>query len=387
MRDSRLFGCWLLALAAASAPACSVPVFRYALERWPADPHVLTVGGALTAAQQAMLDRLVERSGNGLVNVDVVKEPAAAGAALRYPGSTLAWWTGAVDETALAIALDSPWRQEIAKRLVGGDSVVWVLVESGDVAKDQAAATLLDARLVHLASVLELPKQDPADLADLPPWKRSNYGPPLRLAFSSLRLSRTNPMETGLVALLLGSDPALAKVSDPIAFAVFGRGRFLEGVHGKDLSNQTIDGMSLFLTGACSCQVKEMNPGTDLLLTFDWEEALIKATPKPKEEKDAATATPASGAATASAPPAAVAGIVAAPVVETLVSEPLATAPAVAGTAQPKNAQSKNAQRDDAQPQAVAIPIARDLRLAALIGLGVLVIGGLTVFVVRQRKP
>ena len=39
--------------------------------------------------------------------------------------------------------LESPLRREIAKRILAGESAVWVLIESGDAAKDEAALELL----------------------------------------------------------------------------------------------------------------------------------------------------------------------------------------------------------------------------------------------------
>ena len=47
-------------LAASVAIACNVPVFRYALERWPADPYELVVlhEGELTAKDLAQVKAL-----------------------------------------------------------------------------------------------------------------------------------------------------------------------------------------------------------------------------------------------------------------------------------------------------------------------------------------
>ena len=41
---------------------------------------------------------------------------------------------------------------------------------------------------------------------------------------------------------------------------------------GKGIQNENIDEACTFLTGPCSCQVKELNPGVDLLMAVDWEE-------------------------------------------------------------------------------------------------------------------
>ena len=51
----------LVLSAAALAPTCNIPVFRYALERWPADSYevILFHRGPLTAAEQALADQRI----------------------------------------------------------------------------------------------------------------------------------------------------------------------------------------------------------------------------------------------------------------------------------------------------------------------------------------
>jgi len=46
---------------------------------------------------------------------------------------------------------------------------------------------------------------------------------------------------------------------------------------GEKLSADLIEEATLFLTGACSCEVKNLNPGWDLLMNVDWETELEKA--------------------------------------------------------------------------------------------------------------
>ena len=64
-----------LCLVAIVAEACSVPVFRYALERWQADPYEVFVfhRGPLTAPQKAQVDRLTREgeAGKTFANVRV----------------------------------------------------------------------------------------------------------------------------------------------------------------------------------------------------------------------------------------------------------------------------------------------------------------------------
>ena len=56
-----------------------------------------------------------------------------------------------------------------------------------------------------------------------------------------------------------------------MGFSVFGRGRVLYALVGKGIMPETIDTACAFMVGPCSCQVKNQNPGFDLLLSHDWE--------------------------------------------------------------------------------------------------------------------
>jgi hypothetical protein len=192
--------------------------------------------------------------------------------AVRYPrssGREAVVWAGRLDAATAKGLLDSPARREIARRILKRDSVVWVLLESGNRQKDDAAAGLLRAQLRGLEETLELPELVPDDFGVEP-----EDMPELRLAFSMVRLSRTDPAEEMLVSMLLKSEPDLEKFSEPMAFPVFGRGRVLYALVGKGINEENIAGACGFLVGPCSCIVKAENPGTDLLMSVDWENLL-----------------------------------------------------------------------------------------------------------------
>jgi hypothetical protein len=94
--------------------------------------------------------------------------------------------------------------------------------------------------------------------------------------FSILPLSPTNPQEQFFVEMLLGSEPDLYEHQDtPMIFPVFGRGRLLGTLFGEYITADNIQGAISFMTGACSCEVKAMNPGTDLLIVAPWERAVL----------------------------------------------------------------------------------------------------------------
>ena len=266
----------VILLLTSHAVACSVPVFRYALEHWPADPYQVEIQhhGPLSASDQTLVQTLTSAK---LTNIAVKTVPVAGSTTrlvVKHPASLskpAEVWSAPLTSAAVKSLLDSPLRQEIASKLGDGDSAVWVLLESGDPAKDNAAAQMLEQQLARLAETMELPKLDDQDikngLVSLP-----DEG--LRLSFPVLRLSRHSEEEQFLVHLLLATEPDLGTVIEPIAFPIFGRGRVLYGLVGKGIKSDNLGRAASFLIGSCSCQIKEQNPGVDLLLTADWKKLM-----------------------------------------------------------------------------------------------------------------
>jgi hypothetical protein len=281
----------ILALGAGTMPLCNVPVFRYALERWSASPYEAVVfhRGPLGEDQKALLREMRRSPANVVVEeVDVASPVDAAlkrllpaslpGIVVRYPNSspsTPPAWSAPLDAESVKALLESPARQEMARRLVSGQSTVWVLLEGGDKAKDDAAAELLAREVAGLEKTLKLPtpaEDDPPLLSEVP----------LKIAFSVLRVARTDPAERAFVSMLVRSEDGLEATAEPVAFPVFGRGRALWPMTGKHFTSEAFAEAGAFLTGACSCQAKELNPGLDLLVSLDWPEALAAAAPPPE---------------------------------------------------------------------------------------------------------
>jgi hypothetical protein len=303
-----VLGGWL-ALAAAPVRACNIPVFRYALENWPGDPYEAFVfhRGPLSGDDRAAVAPLEKAAGVTLRVVDLDREtdesvrdvfedqPAATlpWLVLRYPAGTRVRenaWSGPLQADTVRALLSSPARREVADRILSGDSAVWLLLEGGSKEQDDAAEALLRAQLHTLEETLKLPPRTPAP-EDQPAHEAEL---PLRLAFSVLRVARTDPAERLLVPLLLHTEPDLAERHEPMVFPVFGRGRVLYSLVGPGINEGTLHDTALFLTGACSCQVKRENPGVDLLLTADWSGRL--------EGRPAGKSVPPAPAVTATAP-------------------------------------------------------------------------------------
>ena len=294
----------------APAAACTVPVFRYALEHWAADPYTVVVFYDGRSAH-ASIDALAQFEGWANVQIHSADVSALDDAELRtlwrrqsaatlpwmvvrYPNSSPAQgaiWAGPADPHGIQSLLDSPARRTIARRLLRGDAAVWVLLESGDRVSDDVAAALLETELTKLQATLKLPQ--PTD--ETAPAE-------MQIAFSLLRLSRTDPAERPLVAMLLGSEPDLRHYATPIAFPIYGRGRALYALVGPGINSETIRDACAFLTGACSCQVKQQNPGVDLLMAVDWAQRLDRPSRPQPQPQPVQLTSPARFAVAGSAP-------------------------------------------------------------------------------------
>ena len=298
----------LLALCPSGVAACQIPVFRYALERWrpEAIPAVVFHQGPLTQDQESAITALAGDP-KAPVNIEVRKidlstklSPAeekiwaaqGPGAKASLPWLALQPSSGAGDEVKSPVQVggfdvaaarklvDSPARRRIAGRLMGGQTAVWVLVEGTKATENDAAEKQLATELARLEKQLTLPEIDP----DAPgPKLRSRL--PMRLSFEVLRVSRKDAAESVLVSMLTqGLKPSEA----PVVVPVFGQGRALCQLTGAEITPRQIADVAEFLIGACSCEVKELNPGFDLLLAADWESILADGGgPAPADERPA----------------------------------------------------------------------------------------------------
>lgn len=287
-----------------TAVACQVPVFRYALERWSNDRYPVWVmhHGELSAQQQQAVDLLRGDRGVNLklINLIDTQETLAKEIWNRQGQQNqpllVSFFPQASDIPAQQPAHISPLsmesatqflksavREEIVRKLTAGDSAVWIFLESGDKAKDEVALTTLTEQLAKDADWLELPS---AEELEIKPEILASAKIKLQVAFSVVRVKRDDPQEKFLVDCLLNSEPDLRDFTEPMAFPVFGRGRVLYALVGKGIATSTIRSASSFIVGPCSCQVKEQNPGFDLLLKCDWDQALgstLISSPNPTE--------------------------------------------------------------------------------------------------------
>ena len=235
----------LVVVVAAALPvsACSIPVFRYALERWKPARYELVVyhKGPLADADKAILRRFDNIALNA--NLEVVRHDLAGtkvsadlqkiwdregnGRALpycvlRYPEAKAdlpSAWSGPLDAGELSRLLDSPARRAVRDKLAVGYAGVVVVVHHGDKSADALVVERLRKQLAALAEVAELPaptKEGPQLKSPLP----------LRVAFPVVEIDRDGA-EAAFARMLLSSEEGSAKAKGPVAFPIFGRGRAL----------------------------------------------------------------------------------------------------------------------------------------------------------------
>jgi hypothetical protein len=262
-------------LAAAQASGCTVPVFRYALDRWPAESWTLEAPRSVFLTEP-LATTLRNLGGDSPLNLTAkpLAGPDESRARLSFPGAGAAEtaWTGPLTPDSFRVLTDSPARQSLVRRLLSGDSAVWVVVLPPDAADGAALTDRLRKRLAFVESAAQLPALDPND-----PSSRLGPGPELKLALTQLAVSRGDPAEHAFIAMLAGpAGGGLAQSSGAFAAAVFGRGRVFGAWPAAELSDELIDRTNLFLTRACSCEVKSLHPGWDLLLRVDWDAELRK---------------------------------------------------------------------------------------------------------------
>lgn len=292
----RLPALLLVLLICGGLSACQVPVFRFALERWKADSYRLVIlhrGHELESDRQAVQSLLHLAQRNPLLQVretalserspqvlqrlyDSAQVSSGPVVAAFYPARSgipagTAAFVMPVAEAGTQGLLRSPIQDQLIQRLAAGDSVVWLFLAGGHADQDRAARRLLTEQLEQLQQQLRLPT---ADELQMPSAILQKLNVPFQLRFSVLDVPASDEQERCLRETLLNSEPDLRELEQPIVFPVFGRGRVLYALAGAGINAGTIRAATEFLTGPCSCQVKEENPGFDLPLSNDWEQSL-----------------------------------------------------------------------------------------------------------------
>lgn len=284
-------------VVALPAFSCDVPVFRYALERWAPDAYEISVlyNQDLTDEQITLLEPLLDKEArkpggyNYIVQFIDLRDNSDAPVTrfieekpvsypwlvLRYPHTAdrpYVIWSGAFSDASVQMLISSPLRNEISQNLIEGNSAVWVFLESGDKQQDDEAYAFVESEIARLQRELELPELDEnAERETI--YLDESLKTQLGISFSLLRLSRDNKEEQALIAMLLGSEIDLPLYADqPMVFPIFGQGRLLYALIGEGVNRETMQDAGQFLVGPCSCQIKDENPGVDMLMPIVWSD-------------------------------------------------------------------------------------------------------------------
>lgn len=286
----------VIVLFTTTAWACKVPVFRYALERWNADKYEVLVihDDSISTSSQLLVDKLKSPKLAETLNLEVKSisqqslrdkrlvqlwenrtnpsEPLMVvlfpKTAAEVPDRILA--SMPLTEANVQTLLESPLRKQIAKRLSEGQTAVWIFVPCGIEDKDAKALDVLRNRTQVNRERLTVPT---AEELEIEPAILAKNKIPLRIEFSVVTLERNDHQESFLLSALMKSEVDLDS-TQPMAFPVFGRGRVLYALVGDGIMTETIDSTCQFISGPCSCQVKNQNPGFDLLIDSDWTNAV-----------------------------------------------------------------------------------------------------------------
>ncbi len=281
--------------AHAAHALCDTPVYRYALYRWTPSPYELyhfhSSADSKTAAEKEadaaaaeQVKTVLEEASRDAIQTanlayfsidssdeqqlnqlppdvrqafEVNQERSLPDYLLVTPQGVLVF-DGNLDVEQANLLLDSPARREIGKLIGQGKAGVTLLLEGKSEAANERAEQLIQDTISQLANgTLSLPS--------IPEDTNPDVG--------YVRVARDNPDEQWLIRMLHRVESDLAESEEPIVFTVFGRGRVLFSCLGNGVTAANLQRDLDFIMGACKCTVKSQNPGIDLMIRHNWDQA------------------------------------------------------------------------------------------------------------------
>ena len=295
----------LLALVIATfcppAVACNTPVYRYAMYNWQTAPYIVFYfyEGEIPDEDKAVHEAIEKLTEEWPPEANVRLEPINVSDEKKMDalpefvidawkshedGKTPAYvvfspfrahiYSGKLDADSAKKLVDSPARQKLGQLLEEGNAAVMILLTCPDEEQNKKAEEALKG-LQKLADSGEIPVE-----LQLPPMGLPEDGEeadedalePNKLGISVLKVDRNDPAEEFFVRMLMSIEDDLKEYADqPMIFAGYGRGRAMEPYIGKGITAENLVDVVAFLAGACSCMVKEQNPGADILVKWNWE--------------------------------------------------------------------------------------------------------------------
>jgi hypothetical protein len=289
--------------------ACNTPVYRYAMYNWPVAPYrVFYLHEGVPPKDDLAVNRLLEEAGRTDTPLNVKLEAVDVTAKERFAKLPevvrKAWegrpakakslhavfnthgqaiYAGQLDPAAVKAMTDSPARRRLGALLEQGNAGVLVLMASTKADQTRKAEQAIDDVLRRVAAgEIATAGNDPA--ADAPTGTKAGATGKggadddaatkdrRRLTVGRMTISRSDPAETWFVRSLLAVEDDLGQYAEePMVFAVYGRARAMPPFVGKGITGDNLAEGVAFLAGACSCVIKDENPGVDLLVRWNWD--------------------------------------------------------------------------------------------------------------------
>jgi len=306
-------------VATSSTQACTTPVYRYAMYNWAPSPYYVfyfhrgdpPAEDAKVNEKMAKLPEPDPKAANlAFEAVDVSAEDEFD----RLPGPVKEAWkehvgedaekaepvhlvfsawgaklhAGRLDDPTLKALVESPLRTKICQLIEDDHMAVMLFLPGSDKTKNEEAEKVAK-EVIAMASAgeifVESLAMDPDPSQWMPPGEATDDEsaeetpsaedeppPPPGLKIAFAKLSRDDKKEEWLVRSLTAMEPDLVELAaEPMIFFAYGRGRAMPPYVGKGITTDNLAGEIQFLGSACSCFVKEQNPGADLLVNWDWE--------------------------------------------------------------------------------------------------------------------
>jgi len=254
--------------------ACTVPLFKYALDRWEPEYYRLTIitDRGFSKQQIENCEIILEKNytnlfllTNSFANIPKkIKQQLAKGdnAFIEFAPKLKAdriLWHGKLTTKKLTALTTSLINKQIVSHLIKNESAVWLFIPAKQAAKQQLNAQ----KLQLLKTTLHQAKQN---------LKLPEAGRNLTIAFPIIEVNAdilANSLLFDNLKILLPQDVALGDT--PLTVPIIGRGRALFALFCDRFSEKSILDLSKYIIGACACEVKVMNPGIDLLFSANWD--------------------------------------------------------------------------------------------------------------------
>lgn len=293
----------LAALLAPPLPAAEIPVFRTALEEWPLDKFELwlTSPGRVNSGTQELLDLLRHSLSTTPDQINLtltIRDLKTLSAEERSARPALAhiaqndtmvllppksWnrdrpvWSGSSKGSNLTRILSSRVGQKCTDHLLGGASIVWLIVKGTKWSEDSEAASRLKRGLTKAQQELVLPEIRNSQL------QVSSSVVPLKLNFVTMTATRNGGSSSTFLQILASTHPKAP--DETFVIPIFGRGRTTGAIPLSELTPEKVFALCRSLCAAES-KTKSNMPGFDLLFATDWETRLhpdkvLKAAPIP----------------------------------------------------------------------------------------------------------